>query len=406
MSRIDTVSKKYPDQIDTALTIQDPSNGKNKYLLWIAKQLAKKHSPEDISATVSFFHEHNSRFEKKDINQYKDLKDLENIIKELEPSHRQKQKEIKEEGSKLIFEDENVKVIRVDNKNSMIIYGSNTRWCTTMKDSHYYEDYVSRGNNFYILITKKPILKSTKYAILRQGLFKFDVYDEKDSYAREFSDKEIEILHIPVQAIVADKAPKNYLLRIASGEFSANEIVEMIKDESDVTKNWVSKIRMDVACIDKTPQELLRIIISQYNKKDILSKLSKETISSLADELVVYLKDDISSNYWGVFDIIDFIPEEKLDLFINSKSVEIRKRVVAKYPVNKIGVFLKDKSPSVYKIAIAKCELDTALDFAKNAKTAKKRTIARDIVKDRLDNEKLIDHLLSLKKDRLKELLK
>jgi hypothetical protein len=81
MNRKDLVKKKFPDQAEAALAIEDPSQGKNKYLLWIAKQLKAGHDPSDIGTTIQFFHENPSRFKEKDIHKYKDLKELENLIK-------------------------------------------------------------------------------------------------------------------------------------------------------------------------------------------------------------------------------------------------------------------------------------------------------------------------------------
>jgi hypothetical protein len=53
MNRVEQVTKKYPDHIDAALSIEDPSSS-HKYLLWTAKQLHAGASAEDVGPTVNY----------------------------------------------------------------------------------------------------------------------------------------------------------------------------------------------------------------------------------------------------------------------------------------------------------------------------------------------------------------
>ena len=153
MNRIELVKSKFPLHHEAALQVEDPSGGKHKYLLWIAKQLANGHNSTDVSQTLKFFNENPDKFEKKDIHQYNDLKEVEDIVKEFGLSNT-KAKDMAKEGGKKIFENDNLMVIRIDNKQAMMVYGSGTKWCTTMEDETYYEDYVYKGTNFYVIISK------------------------------------------------------------------------------------------------------------------------------------------------------------------------------------------------------------------------------------------------------------
>jgi|SRR5690606_31956854 len=123
MARKELVQKKYPEQFDRALTIEDYSGGKHKYLMWIAKQLDAGHNESDISATIKFFHNNTNRFIEKNINNYKDLKDLEDIVKNIGLSKR-KEREQKKSASEKIYEDDHTLVIRVDDKDAMIFLWS------------------------------------------------------------------------------------------------------------------------------------------------------------------------------------------------------------------------------------------------------------------------------------------
>lgn len=157
-ARIDNVKLKYPniaEHIDD-LKYGDPS-GNDKYLEWMARQLNEGFRKEDIIPTVNFFHKHLNKFENKDINQYKNLKELEDIVKKIDQagSLSENKKKSKEGGVK-IWENPNYVLIRLDTKDACQIYGAGTRWCITMTDANYYEAYKSENSIIYMLVSKVP----------------------------------------------------------------------------------------------------------------------------------------------------------------------------------------------------------------------------------------------------------
>lgn len=214
MNRLDVVKTKYPDHFEAAVAIGDPTKT-NKYLLWIATQLSKGYNASDIKGTVDFFHKFNSKFEERDIYKYSDLKVLEDLCKAMpERSKRKEREDLKEYGSEVIADTDIFKVIRVDTKAAMILYGANTKWCTVSKDSTYYEEYVARGSDFYITVFKgKSPLASDKYAIVRTNLLSFEVFASNDVNKRSFTSKEQEVFHDIIAAVAADK-PKDNMLRV------------------------------------------------------------------------------------------------------------------------------------------------------------------------------------------------
>lgn len=131
----------------------DPSPTK-KYLEWMIKQfLVHEFNSMDITSTIEYFHRNIQRFQKKDINAYKTLKELEDTVKEIESKKSQK---ISGSGkAKKLYEDENFLLVRPDDKQAVQSYGANTRWCITMKNASYYEDYTSQNIVFYFMIDKK-----------------------------------------------------------------------------------------------------------------------------------------------------------------------------------------------------------------------------------------------------------
>ncbi len=153
MNRVQEVHKAYPNYVNAALQLSDPKH-KNKYLMWIAAQLAKKHSREDIRSTVAAFHKDVKRLSNPDIYSYKDLKELENEIKDLSLSKHQQEIFAKESGTLKIYNDDLCTLIRINSKTAMLYYGKRSRWCIAMEEEDYWEDYSADGHVFYVLIDK------------------------------------------------------------------------------------------------------------------------------------------------------------------------------------------------------------------------------------------------------------
>lgn len=177
MNRVQEVRKAYPEFLETALQVADPIH-KNKYLMWIASQLANKHSQEDIKSTVNAFHKEAKRLLHADIYVYKDLKALEEEIKYLEMSKRQVEIFSKEMGAVKIYGDDICTLIRMNSKQAMLYYGKASRWCVAMEREDYWEDYSASGSIFYVLLDKS---NGRKYAIQKRGLMEVTVWEENDN---------------------------------------------------------------------------------------------------------------------------------------------------------------------------------------------------------------------------------
>jgi hypothetical protein len=155
-AKVDDLISANPDLEDEIkqLSESDPSK-KGKYLEWSVKQLKQKAKLEDLIPTVEAFHKNQQRLDKKDINQYKSLKELENTIKDL-PESKTKQKErIKSEGATKLWESDTHVLFRIDTRDACIQYGKGTKWCITMRAHHYWESYKGGNSVFYFLIDKR-----------------------------------------------------------------------------------------------------------------------------------------------------------------------------------------------------------------------------------------------------------
>lgn len=401
MNRIELLQQKYPEYSELALSVEDYSKGNNKYLIWIAKQLKSGNNVSDIAGSLKFFHENTQRFEEKDINKYKDLKDLENLIKEMGLSKRQEREKDKE-NSKIIFENDDFLCIRVDDKSAMILYGANTKWCTTMKNQTYYEEYVTRGNDFYILIVKNSnAASSSKYAIVRRSLLDFEIYDANDSRSRSFTESEEDNLRAVVQAIVIDKPPKNYLRQVYNGFIPTDEALEWLKTQSSVTCEFVEDKRKDLKYKKITIDELIEKMTPEWDRRyleDIeynkLLEMSKK-ISLSSDKKYNSLKEDL----------IKILKEEDKMIFEKDTESKIRSFVAAKVNAEKAKDFFKDNSIVVFKTAARKVDIDYLLNYSSTTNSTRKKKAINEVIIERISQVKVRAFVLNQPNDILKQLM-
>jgi hypothetical protein len=154
--KTEDLQKKYPDLDVIQLSTLDPSSTK-KFLDWICKQSLRGHNQPDIAGTVTAFARSPAKFKKRDINQYVDLKELEDEIKDLDDqgsSKRKQQMTVKTSGADKVYEDDNVVCLWIASKEASQFYGKGTRWCISGLEGNYFDGYVERGAVFYFLISK------------------------------------------------------------------------------------------------------------------------------------------------------------------------------------------------------------------------------------------------------------
>lgn len=198
--RLEDVKAKYPqpawDNIDL-IAEKDPS-GNNKYLDWMTKHLYHKtikwfkdnargssgswyswtidqvpdtatdprwydihalsRQIDSINTTellaladdIDYFHKNPSKYEKKDINQFSGLGELADATNEAKL--KLSRKEQKETGIDKVFEDEDFLILMPKTHKASCRYGSNTRWCVTMRGySGYFENYFTQGPIFFLI---------------------------------------------------------------------------------------------------------------------------------------------------------------------------------------------------------------------------------------------------------------
>jgi hypothetical protein len=287
MNRIQEVKKAFPEFASLAVETADPAH-KNKYLMWIAAQLAKKYSPEDIRATITAFHKDAKRLRKSDIYSYQDLKVLENEIKDLAMSKRQIEVFSKEMGAIKIFGDDSCTLVRINSKNAILYYGKASKWCIAMEGESYWEEYSTSGNVFYVLLDKE---KQRKYAIQKKGLMDVTIWEEDDDEVDDIDDwvKHNRKFESAVFACLHDR-DEPMLYRIKRRLTNRQEVSEWIKFQNKNTIKYVNEMHGagyylfdPSAPITKKTVKLMSTL--QLRELEVISEETPQFITDIANYL-------------------------------------------------------------------------------------------------------------------------
>ena len=128
------------------------------------------------------------------------------------------------------------------NKAASMHYGLGTKWCITMKDQSYFEDY-DKSNVVFFFVLNKELPKDDplhKIALAYQRdidnkVIQVDIFDARDELLAD-SDWETEPEFNRVISItdsIAKTYPKSLLAKIYSNELSIEEVFELFKKENN-----------------------------------------------------------------------------------------------------------------------------------------------------------------------------
>lgn len=192
--RVEDAKAKFPKDADAIdyFVSQDPS-GNNKYLNWemkVYKQLPpeapaelKERHKELIANLIKGFHQHSTRLQMRDINQYKSLADLNTAVSPLIKASEEKaaEKLKQEEGSLKLYEDTDWLLIVPLTYEASCKYGANTQWCVASRDTKvHFKSYTSTGLLIY-LIHKKSNNKFAFYHDYDNNRSDVEIYNPIDN---------------------------------------------------------------------------------------------------------------------------------------------------------------------------------------------------------------------------------
>lgn len=170
--------KKYGEEhkeLIEMLSSVDPS-GNNKYLDWMVKTALGQNQDENIPSadiiarTIEDFHRLLPRIKNKDINSYKTLNSLKEVV-DVALAAEEEKKVAKQ--AKKVYEDDTAVIYAPFTVQASCKYGAGSKWCIAGNSNadgfnNYFDDY-SRHSNFYFFINKKMNATSNprdyKYAL-------------------------------------------------------------------------------------------------------------------------------------------------------------------------------------------------------------------------------------------------
>lgn len=159
--RKEDIKKKYLDKyseknLDFVLNISDLQDFNHKYTDWILKtDLPDMDFETYIEVAVDLvkdFDKYQSQMQKKDINQYKNIIELESALSPFK--HKEELKKLESQVDK-VYEDDKFIVVKPKTQEASCKYGSNTKWCVTQRNTDYFERYTSGNQELYFVIDKK-----------------------------------------------------------------------------------------------------------------------------------------------------------------------------------------------------------------------------------------------------------
>jgi len=181
----DMFSKKFkPEQIEMIINLSNELPGGSKFLTFLGKSLPDTIGEGLLNGKVKDilkkFVSIGPNLEKKDINQYQTIAELNTAIDAYENRIRRSVQTI--EGADLIYEDDRFTVVAPLTTKASCYYGAGTKWCTASSaDNSHFGRYMEDGKLFYILDKTKPTSdRFYKVALLQKFDGNETYYDAPD----------------------------------------------------------------------------------------------------------------------------------------------------------------------------------------------------------------------------------
>jgi hypothetical protein len=153
-----------------------------KFLMWVGKNFDSVNFNENfppLQNALNTFVKIGSNLPQTDLNEYKNVGQLIEAIKDYEGKVRRDVKKV--EGGNVVYEDPRFFVVNPLTHQSSCYYGKGTKWCTAADTDYQFNQYNQDGKLFYILDkTKQTNDPYYKIAILQKFNGDSTVYDAKD----------------------------------------------------------------------------------------------------------------------------------------------------------------------------------------------------------------------------------
>lgn len=175
--------KFQPQDIKKIFLMSRELSSNQKFLNFLGKVISPNNVNEDLlkaKIAVEKFIKYQKNLDKKDINQYDSIKDINDAIDQHENRVRRDVKEV--EGADIVYEDDRFTVVTPKTHEASCYYGSGSKWCTAAKSSsQHFDRYNIDGKLFYFLDKKAPTSsRFYKVAVLQKYDGNQQYYDAPD----------------------------------------------------------------------------------------------------------------------------------------------------------------------------------------------------------------------------------
>lgn len=178
--------QSHADIVDHFAQHADPT-AKKTHTQWILGQYQKKNIRQEdhprIHQALSDFDTHKAKLEKKDINQYKKISDVEDAVAPHLGTFASKRKEtqsVKHEGAEKVWEDDNISIHRMKTKEAACHYGKGTKWCTAAEKGNMFDEYHKDGP-LHVIMHKKDKDESGRQRKWQYHTNSAQFMDERDN---------------------------------------------------------------------------------------------------------------------------------------------------------------------------------------------------------------------------------
>lgn len=408
-------SNKFSEQkLDLILNNPDLVKFNHKYSDFILKQLDPNSQTfeEDVQTAVEIikdFDKYQSNLEKKDINQYNNLWDLDLLLEPIKA--KEKQRELEKQVDK-IYEDDRFLVVMPKTHQASCKYGANTKWCTTSKSDDHFKRYTSGNQALYYIINKNKSTNKdySKVAIHYDGMGYPRFWDSQDN---GMNDRETSVFKYAFPEMI--EVIEKHFKKIAS---SAQEtFLKEVFNSSGVSLRTIEKYLRKDGNLTVSVQgfETIDDLGPGHANGQISISLNKKLIDSYY-VFITYKSEDrktfsASIGFMGTDDFID--TEDFIDLGLEGWGFDSKYSVqgfpqntaeaIRSHIASRVLDFIKDKPELVEKV-VGSSKVFTptyGYTFAKNKGWVKKLVDYLDSGKrgTKLDFLTDIGYLLKTNKD-------
>jgi 3-methyladenine DNA glycosylase AlkC len=321
----------------------DPS-GRLKYLKWQVNILnSGQAKPLEIQEVTDLFHRLGKNLKNNDLYSYKpsDFTELRDNLFKLKDKQLSRKEKVRRYqvteacDADTVYQSENFKVLLIKNKAASVHHGLDTRWCISMKDKPYFEDYDKYNIVFLFIINLQATPRSPESKIAL--VYHRNIYNNiKDLAIFNASDDLINVSNLTkiigeeaenilnITKRVASSVPKSLLSKIKSNEASSEEIQDAFilaqKQNEEVRKLVINLIAEN----PNTPYEILTQL--SIDKDDwvrraiaVNSKTSPEILAQLARDKDYWVRKAVAEH--------PNTPPEVLAQLANDKSGLVREQI-------------------------------------------------------------------------------